>query len=95
LQAALEREQAKGICACNGCRLDEAAAAGVARRQSEHNAQVAPWRDPEWEHPTVRALRARLTEQADELDRLRQANGLLRRWVSRHVEPEAPGEAGA
>jgi hypothetical protein len=95
LQAALEREQAKDICAHNGCRFEPVIAAGVARRQSEYDAQMAPWRDPAWEHPTVRALRARLSEQAHELDRLRQENGLLRCWVSRHVEPEAPGQAGA
>lgn len=55
---------------------------------------VAPWRDTEWEHPTVRVLRTRVVEQAVELDRLRVENGLLRAWVAQHVdaaENRSPG----
>lgn len=55
---------------------------------------MAPWRDTEWEHPTVRALRTRVVEQAGEMDRLRAENGLLRRWISQRVdgaENRSPG----
>jgi hypothetical protein len=92
LQSALEQAQAGDVCARQGCRLERAMAAGDAQRQGDHDAGVAPWRGSEWQHPTFRALRARVSEQADELDRLREENGLMRRWVDQHQH--TPGEAG-
>jgi hypothetical protein len=79
-------EARDAVCAWQGCQLTRHAAAGHAHRQDEHAAVVVPWRGVEWEHPTVCVLRARVSEQARELDRLREENGLLRRWVSRHVD---------
>ena len=94
---ALEFAQAGDVCARNGCRVTWTIAAEQARRQDVCDAQVAPWRHPEWNDSMVRELRTKLTEQAAELDRLREENGLLRRWVSRHVDPEKtvrPGTVG-
>jgi hypothetical protein len=94
LQATWERAQGSDACAHNGCRLVRTTAADQARRQGDYDAQVSPWRRPEWEHPMVRTLRAKLTAQSAELDRLRKENGLLRRWVSAHVGQGKPGKAG-
>jgi hypothetical protein len=94
LQAALERAQAGDVCAQQGCRLQQATDTRQFGQPGDSGVDVAPWRDAEWEHPAVRVLRARVSAQADELDRLRQENGLLRRWIAKRVdtdEPERPG----
>ncbi len=88
-------EARDAVCAEQGCQLTRHAAAGHALRQDEQGAAVMPWRGAEWEHPTVRALRTRVSEQARELDRLREENVLLRRWVSRHVDAADIADAGA
>jgi ribosomal protein S27AE len=84
LQAALEVAQSAGVCAQQGCRLLTHHQAKEAIGEGEERAAISPWRDGEWDHPSVQRLRARLSEQAEELDRLREENALLRRWVSEH-----------
>lgn len=86
LQAALTEAQEGDVCAQRGCQLTPLDAAEQTRGQGERGAAVAPWRDSGWEHPTVRALRTRVVEQAGEIDRLRVENGLLRRWISQRVD---------
>jgi hypothetical protein len=84
LQAALEAEQLERVCAQQGCRLLADHQATEAIGQGAKRAETSPWRHGEWDHPSVRRLRARLSEQAAELDRLREENALLRRWVREH-----------
>lgn len=86
LQAALEQAHAANVCAQQGCQLGAVAHTAQARNEVEYAGRVTPWRTAEWQEPTARLLRAKLTQQADELDRLRQENGLLRRWVSDHFD---------
>jgi hypothetical protein len=50
---------------------------------------------PEWEHPVVRMLRCTVTEQADELDRVRHENGLLRRWAGQRLNGGETPRSGA
>lgn len=92
LQAALDSAQATDVCAQHGCRLARDVATAHEVEQPDHGTAVAPWRDPEWEHPLVRRLRTKVSEQANALDRLRLENGLLRRWVSRNLGQETPGK---
>ncbi len=89
LQAALKAAQLEGVCAQHGCRLLADQQAREAIGEGEERAAVSPWRYGEWNHPWVQRVRARLSEQAEELDRLREENALLRRWVSarRHANP--------
>jgi len=94
LQAALERAQAGDVCAQQGCRLQQATVTRQSRQPGESGVDIAPWRGTDWEHPAVRVLRARVSAQADELDRLRQENGLLRRWISKRVDTDEPQRPG-
>lgn len=64
------------------------------RQPGESGVDIAPWRGADWEHPAVRVLRARVSAQADELDRLRQENGLLRRWIAKRVDTDEPQRPG-
>lgn len=94
LQAALERAHAGQAYAAQGCQLADVNAATRARQQADQAAQLAPWRGAKWEHPAFRTLRVKVPEQADELNRLRQENGLLRRRASQRRnggEPRRPG----
>jgi hypothetical protein len=94
LQAALGQAQVNDVCAHHGCRREWTTAGRQLQRQGDHDAEVAPWRDPDWEHPVVQRLRTRVSEQAAELDRLREENGLLRRWVGERASLQVPGTAG-
>ena len=91
LQAVVSEAQDVDACAPRGCRLSAVAAVDQAWRQSGRGAGVAAWRDPDWGHLTVRALRIRVSEQAAALDRLRAESGLLRRWVSQRADGTQPG----
>jgi hypothetical protein len=92
LRAALDRAEDGWPCAQQGCRLVEVDAVTRTRERADHDAQHALWRSGEWEHPAVRLLRAKVTEQADELGRLRAENGLLRRWARQRLNGgETPG----
>ena len=86
LQAVVSEAQDVDACAPRGCRLSTAAVVDQAWWHSGRGAGVAAWRDPKWDHPTVRGLRIRVSQQAAALDRLREENGLPRRWVSQRPD---------
>ncbi len=92
LQAALARAQAVDSCAEQGCQLVSADHALRARADADGSAHAVPWRGEDWDHPAVQTLRAAVTGHADELDRLRAENALLRRWVGDHLDIGEPGE---
>jgi hypothetical protein len=94
LRDALQAAQADNLCASAGCRL--AREAGTDR--SSCAAGSAPWRDPDWNSTPARELRQRLTRALQDVDRLRDENALLRRWIVEHRashtsgKPVEPGE---
>lgn len=90
LQEALERSERVNVCAHHGCQVDAIVQTTRAGEASTHRRELAPWRSAEWMEPANRILRAKITEQADELDRLRQENGLMRRWISEHSDIRSP-----
>ena len=92
LRAALARAQAVHSCAEKGCQLVSAGHAARARVDADAGRRAAPWRNEEWDQPAVQTLRATVTGHADELDRLREENALLRRWVTAGLNISEPGE---
>jgi hypothetical protein len=85
LERSLDRAQSTDVCADQGCRLRLVEDVESAQAVDKRRAHVTPWRQERWSDPTVRQLRDRISVQQAELARLREANGLLRRWASERV----------
>jgi hypothetical protein len=92
LQAALERAESVNSCAEQGCQLVSAGHAAREGAAADASGWAVPWRSEEWDHPAVQALRATVTGQAEELDRLREENALVRRWAAERLNIGEPGE---
>lgn len=92
LQAALARIQPDDPCAEQGCRLTSDEYIARARAHAEAPGRAVPWRSEEWDHPAVKTLRATVTGHANELDRLREENALLRGWVTDRLNISETGE---
>ena len=90
LRNALQAAQGDNLCASAGCQL--ARAADTNRSSSAPGA--APWRDPDWNSTPARELRQRLTRALQDVDRLRDENVLMRRWIMEHRTDHTPNKPG-
>jgi hypothetical protein len=88
LRTALLAAQSSNLCAAAGCQNRTAQSAGIG--DVDLGVPAVPWRSPEWNDHQVRTLRARLTTTTQELERLREENGLMRRWIHErlHADPQ-------
>jgi hypothetical protein len=86
LHRALRETQQDNLCASAGCQNATPIRAGHADHAPDRQRQAAPWRGPEWNDPAVRALREQLTNASHEIDRLRDENRLMRRWIHQRLE---------
>ncbi len=94
LERSLERAQAIDVCAEQGCRLRVVEDVESAQAEDNQRARVMPWRHERWSDPAVRQLRDRISVQQAELARLREENGLLRRWARERVGAGRAGRMG-
>jgi hypothetical protein len=78
LRTALQTAHDDNICAMAGCQQLPVA------HLDAYTAKPIAWRDPDWNSAAARALRTKLTRTLNEVERLRDENTLLRRWILQH-----------
>jgi hypothetical protein len=79
LRAALQSVQDDGICSTAGCQQ-----LPPPRQKTATAAALGVWRDPDWNGAAARTLRTTLTQTLQEVERLRDENTLMRRWITEH-----------